>query len=180
MPWSRPVANECLQALPFKASLATFLTPGSASQIVRFLANTAKEQHLCSPFSHVDVTLEAPNLPPHDYVYLTSDVDFADASTFLAPGTPAPVVEGPVDGVRCTTSWVLCAGVTYRLELLATMGSSVGIAHLFPSSGPTAVSPLYGGAAAVPSASAAAAAAAAAAATTRSGSAARSSMALEH
>ena len=55
------------------------------------------------------------------------------------------------------------------------MGSSVGVAHLFPSSGPAAVSPLHGGAGvgavAPPSAVAAAA---------RSGSAARSSTALEH
>eukprot|EP01064_Diplonema_japonicum_P004009 TRINITY_DN12652_c0_g1_i1.p1 TRINITY_DN12652_c0_g1~~TRINITY_DN12652_c0_g1_i1.p1 ORF type:complete len:245 (+),score=40.88 TRINITY_DN12652_c0_g1_i1:266-1000(+) len=67
-----------------------------------------------------------PNLAGSDYVYLTTDVEGVRLDK-VGPGAEV----GPIDGVRTTCFTIVVGNEEWKLELMSTPASKVGLCHLY-------------------------------------------------
>eukprot|EP01060_Flectonema_neradi_P021150 TRINITY_DN2868_c0_g1_i1.p1 TRINITY_DN2868_c0_g1~~TRINITY_DN2868_c0_g1_i1.p1 ORF type:complete len:372 (+),score=58.22 TRINITY_DN2868_c0_g1_i1:830-1945(+) len=124
--WCSVLDASALLDLPIKTGAATMLTPHGAAQIVRALAHATVADNPRFPKAHPDRTL-IPNLPPCDFVYISTDVDGA---LMECVGQSTDI--GPVDGVRITRGICVMNLKEMEFEIMTTPASRVALMHLTP------------------------------------------------
>ncbi|KAJ9457163.1 hypothetical protein DIPPA_35269 [Diplonema papillatum] len=124
--WCSPLDPARVLDLPFKAGKETHLTAVEGAQLVELLDESSEPLGLRIPHPHIEVNTNYPNLPPNDYVYITTDVNAVHVETSKG----VSVYSG--EFVDLLVADLTIGSDNWKLEIVTGGKSNVGLAHLFP------------------------------------------------